>query len=62
MFSFPSSEQHPLGQMESEMEEYVNLGTREQLEAENEVEGYYKKNTHNNMSNDYTTYLPFIEP
>lgn len=45
MFSFHSSELHPMGKTESEMEEYVSLGTREQLEAGNEVEGYYKENT-----------------
>lgn len=42
MFSFASSEQHSMSEMENEMEGYENMEIEEQLEAGNQTEGYYK--------------------
>ncbi|TKC40757.1 hypothetical protein EI555_019403 [Monodon monoceros] len=50
MFSFASSEQHSMSEMENEMEGYENMEIEEQLEAGNQTEGYYKR-----MNNPCTT-------
>ena len=42
MFSFASSGQHSMSEMENEVEGYENMETEEQLEAGNQTEGYCK--------------------